>query len=151
MKNFLLIFLLCFPISLPVQAQVSFETLCRSLPQFQPLPGQDGPNYQPGIDVHGKAVAPADLNAPLPDLDPVRIPITIDLAEHFALDLPAGLELKPDVADLEIYQDGRITYNNQDLSRRIYSVCAGETPPAAPDGQKPPDTLKSGAENGLNE
>jgi|GEM_PF-1185780 hypothetical protein len=103
-----------------------------------------GVAYQPGIDVHGKPVVPADVNAaPSVVPDVVRIPLTIDLAQRLN-NVQTGMELKADTGMVEIHNDGRVTFNGQDLSKQAAVVCgegqvpvqqaatAPMVPPAAP-------------------
>jgi hypothetical protein len=54
---------------------------CRKLVAHTPVAGA---NYTPGVDVHGKAVAPADLGGGYPKMvpDEIEIPITVDLADR---------------------------------------------------------------------
>lgn len=113
-------------LSFPALAKdASFEVLCKSLPEYQPGAGAQGAEYIPGVDVKGRLVAPADLGAPIAaGIDVINIPVSIDLIQRFALNVPQGLELKPDVAAISIHKDGRVTFNDQDLTRRAYSVCA---------------------------
>jgi hypothetical protein len=121
-----LVLLFIVTLSFPALAgEASFEVLCKSLPEYQPGAGAQGAEYVPGVDVEGRLVAPADLGAPVPaGIDVINIPVTIDLIQRFALSVPQGTELKPDVATISVHKDGRVTYNDQDLTRRAYSVCA---------------------------
>lgn len=108
-----------------------------------------GADYVPGVDVHGNAVVPADLNGGI-DFPPVVIPITVDLAQRFGISLPAGVELKPDVGQMEIFQDGRILFNGRDISEKIRTYCDGDDPGKTadetekPHGQKDNDHVGSG-------
>jgi hypothetical protein len=55
---------------------------CRTLVNARP---SDDVAYKPGVDVHGKAVAPADLDGGYPamgQLDEIDIPISVDLADR---------------------------------------------------------------------
>lgn len=54
---------------------------CRKLATHRP---SDDVTYKPGVDVHGKAVAPADLNGGYASMvpDEITIPISIDLADR---------------------------------------------------------------------
>jgi hypothetical protein len=84
-------------------------------------------SYQPGVDVHGRPVAPADLG-PGPDTagqgspaavvppEKIVIPIVIDLFDRFGI--PANPDLfKADAQVGEVvYQDGRLYYNGQRLA-----------------------------------
>lgn len=114
----------------------AFKVLCQSLPTYRAASGVE---YQPGVDVHGRAVAPADLNAPLNSAidDIVRIPVTVDLVRRFNLYPFFGIELKPDVGTISVHSDGRVEYNGQDLARQAYTLCARDTKIILPpeDGQ----------------
>lgn len=103
--------------------QAHLNTICNN-PEYYNTPNLSA-DYVPGVDVHGKAVAPADLNSSSSPYikNPVVIPIEVDLAQRFGLILPLGIKLKPTVADLEIYQDGRIKYEGKELKQDIQSVC----------------------------
>ncbi len=84
--------------------------------------------YIPGIDVNGKRVVPADLIDDKSEhiYDPVIIPIDIDLAQRFNLPTSNGIELKPQVSWIEIYQDGRILYNGNEVTDIFLSMCNGD-------------------------
>ncbi|MBK9585074.1 MAG: hypothetical protein KA099_10920 [Alphaproteobacteria bacterium] len=122
---------------------ISENNPCKELEQLQ----TGGADYVPGVDVDGNAVAPADLEQQVPAVfDPVIIPITVDLAERYGLTLPAGVELKPEVAWMEIYRDGRVLFNGEDVQGRVKTACLlenAENPPEQ-DGQPSPDPLVSG-------
>ncbi len=83
--------------------------------------------YQPGVDVHGNPVVPADLGATIaaPILDKITLPVTIDLAQQLNQPLPAGAELDAPVGIIDIYTNGKVVYNGQDLTDETYSVCTG--------------------------
>jgi len=106
-------------------------------------------DYVPGVDVHGKAVASADLNgSSLETLNPVSIPIELDLAQAFGLSFPTGIELNPIVANLQIFHDGRVVYNDVDLTQKVQNFCV--EPPKDPivetqkqDGQQSFDPVVS--------
>lgn len=76
--------------------------------------------YQPGVDVHGKPVAPADLDGgyqvALPRV--VRIPITVLLEDRFGIPANSVLykaEAEIGVAEIDLV-DGRVTFNGRDLA-----------------------------------
>jgi hypothetical protein len=122
MKPYIITAILCL-FAFPAVAQdASFEVLCRTLPDAQAVSDVE---YTPGVDVNGKAVVPADinaLNATVPDV--INIPVTVDLVQKYSLMNMQGVELKPDVSNIAIHKDGRVTYNGQDISKQTYSVCA---------------------------
>jgi hypothetical protein len=55
--------------------------------------------------------------------DPIEIPITIDMAERYGIDMPAGALLESNMGMMAIYNDGRIVYNNRDISGSIKDTC----------------------------
>lgn len=122
-------------------AQDTKEEFCRKLQVHE----AQGADYVPGVDVRGNPVAPADVDAPAPGIfDPVFIPVEIDLVSRFGLSVPAGVELKPGAAALEIYRDGRIVYNGQDITPRIHAICGEEVKTGEQGhGQDAPDAVPS--------
>ncbi len=80
------------------------------------VPGPDVA-YEPGVDVYGREVAPADLDgAPRIELpETILIDIEIDLLQRFGI--PAGPALHDADAELGevLYKDGRFTFNGQPL------------------------------------
>ena len=138
---FLTLLMLCC--SAFAQDTVSIEKFCSELSQYKKPQGVSGPEYVPDVDVHGNKVASADLNVSLPVLDPVIIPLEFDLAQRYGLNLPLGAEAKPIVAQIAIYQDGRIFYNSEDISSRTYNVCAMVEKEKISHGQEDPHTISS--------
>ncbi len=82
--------------------------------------------YQPGVDVYGRAVAPADLGgAPRVELpETVLIDIEVDLLARFGI--PANEVLfDPDAEVGEVvYKDGRFTFNGQPLQDQAQAELA---------------------------
>ena len=80
------------------------------------VPGPDVA-YQPGVDVYGREVAPADLGGtPRIELpETILIDIEVDLLQRFGI--PASPALyDPDAEVGEVaYRDGRFTFNGQPL------------------------------------
>lgn len=76
--------------------------------------------YQPGVDVNGNAVAPADLNGSgqIPAPDAITIPLTLDLASR--LGIPPGGNAdylaRPVIGDVVVSRDGRVTFNGTPLT-----------------------------------
>ncbi len=63
--------------------------------------------YQPGVDVNGNPVVPADVGSVssiVPDI--VRIPLNIDLAQRLGA-VPTGAKLDADMGFVEIHKDLR--------------------------------------------
>lgn len=116
--------LLSLPFNMAMASEQNIKTLCKySNHDDTNIPGAE---YVPGVDVDGNPVAPADLgSSPSGHIyNPVIIPIEIDLAARYGFTLPADVELKPTVADIKIFQDGRIQYNGKDISNNIETFCS---------------------------
>jgi hypothetical protein len=122
MRTYIIAAAICV-LSIPAAAQdASFDVLCLTLPDAQVV---NDVEYKPGVDVNGKAVVPADINALDASVaDVINIPVTVDLVQKFSLMNMQGIELKPDVSNIAIHKDGRVSYNGQDISKQAYSVCA---------------------------
>ena len=77
-------------------------------------------NYQPGVDVDGNAVAPADLNGAgqirAPDM--ITIPLTLDLASRLGIPAEGNADFlaRPVIGDVVVTSDGRVTFNDTPLT-----------------------------------
>lgn len=136
---------------LPALAEtVEIPPECRVLPEHRAAADVA---YRPGMDVRGKPVVPADVNAsPLGTDQTIVVPLTIDLAERLqGMNVP-GLNMETTLGFLEFSPDGRVTYNGQDLTSQVHVLCGESISPAAPvvDGQTPSDGLKSPPVNTVN-
>ena len=119
-RNLLLAGLLALASAVPAAAQAPYLTLsksdCARLARHYPA---DDVTFQPGRDVRGKPVAPADLDGGdgliLPDA--VIIPIEVDMYDRFGI--PANKDnFKGDIFVGEVVVDvatGRATFNGQPL------------------------------------
>lgn len=85
--------------------------------------------YQPGVDVRGNPVVPADVGA-APSIVPdnIRIPMTVDLAKRLGT-VPKGAELNADMGFVEIRRDGQVTFNGQDLTSQTNIACGNDVAP----------------------
>ncbi len=148
MKKLLTVMTLCVLASTTTMAEEGIPPECRILPEHK---AANDVTYQPGIDVRGKAVVPADINA-----DPMGIstqtivvPLTVDLAKRLQNQNIKGLEMEGTLGFLEIAPSGRITYNGQDLTSQVHALCGEKpqetAPPTAPeaDRQTAPDVIES--------
>ena len=81
------------------------------------IPGQPGAEYQPGVDVNGRAVAPADLQPSL-KIEPPRViefPVTMDVAKRIGFDTRGALEANVTVANVRI-EGNRVSINGQEIN-----------------------------------
>lgn len=148
MKKLFLVMLAILPSAAYAQDDGKYPPECRFLESHKP---SNDVTYQPGVDVRGKAVVPADINAPPMGLDQqtIVIPLTIDLAKRLQNNNVQGLELNATPGYLEVSPSGKVLYNGRDLTAQLQAVCdekSRETPPsAAPvaDRQTAPDVIES--------
>lgn len=157
MKNLVLFAAVFLMPSLAAHAQLPVPVECQLLPVH--TEGADVA-FKPGVDVRGKPVVPADLNAPTMDLPKtIVIPLSVDMAGKLQASNVEGLKLDAPLGMVEIHPNGRVVYNDQDLTPNIYALCGREavpetapssstsppSAPPAPDGQKKADVIKSDA------
>lgn len=119
---------------------------CRLVAAHQP---RADVTYTPGVDVKGKAVVPADLNAaPIPAPKVVTAPLSVQLSSRLQGMNISGVEMPAPVGFLEIYDTGRVVYDGKDLTPQVYALCgiSGKVT----DGQGAPDTIKSKPGNDFN-
>ena len=124
------------------------KTFCQQMTTHVPTDAE----YVPGVDMDGNDVVPADLNPQSPAVfDPVIIPIEVELVQRFGLNVPNGVELKPQVGWIEIYQNGKVLFNGEEVGQQIHTICNEEKQGLSTnqDRQKSADPLVSG--NDINE
>jgi len=117
MKLFLFVLVLCF-CSFSAKAQHEHIDFCKQVAEFVPI---ENSKYTDGD------IVPADLNALENPLDSsISIPVDINLAEYFnrpELGSIPGLNLEPEIANIEVNQDGSVFYNGQEISQDIQRLC----------------------------
>ena len=93
------------------------NAVCQTLVNHKPMAGVA---YQPGVDVKGNAVVPADVNAAqfkVPDI--IKVPLTIDLAKRVASLTGTGIQMDGNMGMLEIHENGKVMYNDQDWTSPV--------------------------------
>jgi hypothetical protein len=122
-----LLFVLTLCVLLPSQgfAQDNLPAACKLLSEHNDVA------YQPGVDVDGNAVVPADLNTNFMGgvLNIIKVPLEFDLAQRIA-----GLNINgvrqglvdnsSSLGVLEFHQTGKVMYNGQDITRPMMNLCA---------------------------
>ncbi len=77
-------------------------------------------NFQPGVDVNGNTVTPADLNSggQIPAPDAISIPLTLDLASRLGIPPEGNADYlaRPVIGDVVVTGDGRVTFNGTPLT-----------------------------------
>lgn len=123
-KIFLLFFSFVF-FSNSVLAQalpLSQNQLCEKLVRH--VPDADVA-FQPGVDLKGRPVVPADLNAgssiEIPET--IEIPLTVDLARRLRVPAPQGIEMEVLIGFLQITKEGRVLQNGRDLTDQAVYLC----------------------------
>ena len=97
--------------------------ICAALAGATPTPGVPGADYQPGVDVNGNAVAPADLPSTpsVPTVDNFPIEIDQQLANRFHL--PPGATSKTILGYVTV-RDNQAYFNGQPLNADQTSALA---------------------------
>ncbi len=149
-RTFLLLSLTAFHTFLPSlshaaenEVPYTVTSFCQQITTHVPTDAE----YVPGVDMDGNDVVPADLNPQSPAVfDPVIIPIEVDLVQRFGLNLSSGIELKPQVGWIEIYQNGKVLFNGEEVGQQIHAICNEEKQDLSTnqDRQKSTDPLVSG-------
>lgn len=139
-----LLFIAAMVLTLPAFAQEALPPECRVLKDH--VPSSDA-TYQAGVDVRGRAVVPADINAAPMGLagQTIVVPLSVDLAKRLQNTSIQGLEMTGTLGFIEIAPSGRVLYNGQDLTGQVHVLC-GRAPQDAvipPDGQAAPDIVES--------
>ncbi|MBP2299536.1 hypothetical protein [Azospirillum picis] len=102
-------------------------SLCRAMVAHRPAPDVQ---YRPGVDVHGRPVAPADLpgsGGAQPPI-PVDLPLSVELARRMGIALPSapGLPDEMTAAWLTVVGD-QLYLNGQPMEaaseERVYAYC----------------------------
>ncbi|MFA5592150.1 MAG: hypothetical protein WC989_02415 [Micavibrio sp.] len=107
-----------------------------------------GADFVAGVDVDGNQVAPADLGGKqlLSAPNPIIVPLGIDLAERIGSGIK-GLEMDATTGFLEVFMDGRVLYNGQDVAGELDVLCGNDAESGrfSDDGQAGPDVIKYGS------
>jgi hypothetical protein len=88
---------------------------CDRMTEYRQPPGVD---YQPGVNAHGEAVAPADLNGGTNIKPPETIVIPIELFLQDKYHIPANSVLwagKAEIGTVTVHGD-RVYFNGQELT-----------------------------------
>lgn len=111
-------------VALPNTPVVTWDRFCRKLADHHPSSNVD---YQPGVDVHGRQVASADLprGADLNLPNSYRMFITSEQASKLGLDIP-GTPLATDalIGEVLVGLDGRVTFNGEPIqNEQVIAIC----------------------------
>ncbi len=83
-----MVILTCFVWAMPAEADITVSRQdCDRLVQYQQAPGVE---YQPGVDAHGRPVAPADLGGGYQIKPPETIVIPIEILIQDRFHIPAN-------------------------------------------------------------
>ena len=92
--------------------------------EYKAMQAVQGPDYVPGVDAYGRPVVPADVtNGTSIDVpERMDIAVQIDVAQAMSFPVPVEANAVPGV--VTVFKDGRVLYNNQDVSSQVSSYCA---------------------------
>jgi hypothetical protein len=96
--------------------------------------------YQPGVDVHGKPVTAADLNASSVAMpEKFSFDVNVDVAQKVGLPLPPGAQTLAKVGTIT-YEKGVLAFNGKPLDSNtatsIKALCVDEKPAPKPTIEK---------------
>lgn len=142
MRFITLLLLCCFYYTVPVFAQATVQDLCKNVTAHTP---DSGVNYNPA-----DAEIPANINAITAPIKPeIYIPIDINLAERYGINVPNAEDLDSNVAIVKIDQNGNVYYNGQNISASVAEGCKSHVNLSGaakkPDGHKAPVAIGSKA------
>lgn len=113
--------MLLFPAIAQAQHADNNNAVCRTLVKHKPA---DNVVYQPGVDVQGKAVVPADVSeAKFKTPDVVKVPLTVDFAKRVAGLTGKDVVMESNIGMLDIHMDGRVMYGDQDWTEETMTLC----------------------------
>lgn len=87
----------------------------------------DSVTHQPADDVHH-----GDNWEAFQLPDKLTIPISIDVLEYMNIDVPQGLQGESNIANIDVYMDGRVVYNGQDVTGKMHAMCDDSEAEQAP-------------------
>lgn len=111
------ILFLCISSGVMAQVQLSNTDVCQRLVQHT---AHADVTYQPGVDVNGNAVVPADLDSvvqPIELPEVIHVPITVDQAQK--LNLPNNVPYKAEamIGNVTVNtKTGEVKFNGQTIS-----------------------------------
>ncbi len=126
MKCLLLLFVLLFTSPIWAQDNTNYKEIsdiCKHINSKSKKQTVKSADYVPNIDVRGRSVTPADIDSTLPVIDPIVIPLEVNIAERYGLDLPVGLEMNAKIAEIKLLANGNIEFNDRDISTKIEKLC----------------------------
>jgi hypothetical protein len=85
-----------------------------------------GAEYQPGVDVHGKPVVPADANDASEAFtvpERVDIPLNIEVLKTIGAVSTPTPELTASFGTISVMKGGQVTYNGKDMTTSVNSYC----------------------------
>ncbi len=98
---------------------------CQNVKPYIYVP-DDSVAYKAGVDVNGNPVLPADLGTESVTMLPEKyvFPVTLDMARRLGESLNhMGVGLEAVVGTVQIYPDGRIMYDEKDISEKVKAIC----------------------------
>ncbi len=123
MKKLILLFLV---LAMPALAQdiVIEEDYCQYLTEYQPTADVE---YQPGIDVNGNAVVPADIGgAQIVAAEVIEFNIAVDVAEYIGLPTQPGIENFANVGTIQVVNN-QLFFNGEplktDSEKALLALC----------------------------
>lgn len=107
---------------------------CQYLSEYQQ---EEGVEYKPGRDVHGKPVVEADISQSPMMPEKFTLDVTVDTAKYLGLAVPAGVETTGKIGTIT-FEKGKILFNDKpmegDSVTALKALCKSK--PALQNGKK---------------
>ena len=100
------------------------ETVCKYMVEYQPMQGVE---YQPGVDVNGKAVVPADIQTTqITPPSVIEFNIAIDVAEYVGIPRQPGIENFANIGTIQV-KNNQLYFNGEplkpDSEKALLALC----------------------------
>ncbi len=116
--------------------KIAFMALALVLNNFTALafdPCMDTINHTPRADV----VYGGEKTIDVPD--PVEVPLTIDIAQRYGIDVLLGADFDTSFGTISIYKNGDVFYNSEDISQNIKDKCENDSADGESEQQPEPE------------
>lgn len=118
------LFLFVFSSEAKAQSEWMYCALYARVLQFN----NEESRFTPGVDVHGNPVTAANLpggeTIAFPPI--MSFPLDVNLANRLGLAEKSGVEMTTNLGKIDIYNDGRVSVNGEDISEQTLAMCRNE-------------------------
>ena len=127
MQRLFLLILLMLPFNAMAQDIVIKEEYCQKLTEYKQA---EGVEYQPGVDVNGRAVVPADMQTNrIQPPEVIEFNIAVDVAEYIGIPTQPGIENFANVGTIQVVNN-QLFFNGEplktDSEQALLALCEND-------------------------